>query len=54
MCSRIIERIIVINIVIVQKKMMRMPEINFVDSTATKLIRIKIATDWRVFMGGCG
>ena len=43
-----------INIVMVQKKMMRMPEINFVDSTATKSRRIKIATDWRVSMGGCG
>ena len=54
MCSRIIERIIMINIVIVQKKMMRMPETNFVDSTATTLIRIKRATYWRVSMGRCG
>ena len=43
-----------INIVMVQKKMMTMPAINFVDSTVRKLIKIKRATDWRVSMDGCG
>ena len=43
-----------INIVMVKKKMMTTPAINFVESTVRKIIRRNRATDWRVSMGGCG
>ena len=43
-----------IKIVMVQKKMITMSAINFVESKVRKLIRRKIATEWRVSMVGCG